>query len=187
MGAGRCPSCGAIGRMNRHAVYRKYHYESHVPILRVRCTACKVTHAIMPSFSLPGTSIGTCEAEHYLKERASGSSRMQAARCLLERGLGAEYPRRLERRLEVTVHRGKGLWPGEGIQDLRGLAWMGSLCGGGTERPLLAMNLFALSRGVNAFCFCRCSILLFGRTAVRGAVSHEKGTAAAACPTVDSA
>jgi len=172
--------------MARHAAYRKYYYEQQIQILRVRCLTCGVTHAIMPSFSLPNTSIGTEEAEKYLKARASGRSREQAARCLRERGLSNDYPRRLERRLEVTVSRGKALWPHEGRQDLRGLAWIESLCGGG-ERPLLAMNGFALAHGVNAICFCRSSILLFGRTAVRGGGSHKGGTTAAPRAAVDSA
>jgi hypothetical protein len=173
--------------MGRHGVYHKYHYEHQVQILRVRCRACKVTHAILPSFSLPGTSIGTGEAEQYLKQRAAGSSRTQAARCLLERGLSADYPRRLERRLEVAVNRGKALWPQQGMLNLWGLAWIGSLCAGDAERPLLAMNLFALGHGVNAICFCRFSILLFGRTGMHGVVSHEMGTAATPRPTIDSA
>jgi hypothetical protein len=171
--------------MARHAVYRKYHFEQQIEILRVRCLNCGVTHAIMPSFSLPNTSIGTEEAEKYLKARASGRSRGQAARCLLERGLSSDYPRRLERRLEVAVTRGKALWPHEGRQDLRGLAWMDSLSGG-EERPLLAMNVFSLAHRVNAICFCRSSILLFGRTAVTERVSHKGGTAAASRAAIDS-
>jgi len=173
--------------MRRHAVYRKYHYAREVAIVRVRCKYCRVTHAIIPSFSLPSTSIGTREAEKYLRDRAAGRSRGEAARCLVERGLSPDYPRRLERRLEVAVNRGKALWPQEGRPELRGLAWMHSVCGAAGERPLLTMNLFALGRKVNALCFCRSSILLFGRTAVRVAVSHEKGTAAAAKVAIDSA
>jgi len=175
--------------MRRHAVYGKYHYEAQVQILRVRCGNCKVTHAILPSFSVPGTSVGTAEAQAYLKARASGMSRGRAAHYLIDRGLSLDYPRRLETRLEVAVNRGKALWPHEGRDELRGLAWMERLCAGATERPLLATNLFALGRGVNALCFCRFSILLFGRTAVRGVRSQEKGTtvgpaAAIGCPCV---
>jgi hypothetical protein len=181
-----CPCCQESGRMARHAVYRKYYYADQIEILRVRCLSCGVTHAIMPSFSLPNTSIGTEEAEEYLKARASGSSRSRAARCLLALGLSNDYPRRLERRLEVAVSRGKALWPHEGRHDLRGLAWLVDLCGGG-ERPLVEMNRFALAHGVNALCFCRSSILLFGRAAVRGRVSHKAGTAATPRAAIDSA
>jgi hypothetical protein len=172
--------------MVRHAVYRKYYYDEQIEILRVRCRGCRVTHAIMPSFSLPNTSIGTDEAERYLKGRASGQSRARAGRCLLERGLSSDYPRRLEQMMEVAVARGKAVWPQAGRQHLRGLEWVSSVCDA-HGRPLLAMNLFALQHGVNALCFCRSSILLFGRPGVRGRHSHDRGTAAAEGRTIDSA
>lgn len=181
-----CPCCRGRCGYARHAVYQKYHYAEQIEILRVRCRGCRVTHAIMPSFSLPDTSIGTREAEAYLKGRASGQSRAAAGRCLLERGLSGDYPRRLERMLEVAVSRGKALWPRLGEQSLQGLEWMQSLCGA-TDRPLLAMNLFALAHGVNALCFSRPAILLFARTAVRRAVSLKRGTVVAPRPLIDSA
>jgi hypothetical protein len=140
----------------------------------------------MPSFSLPNTSIGTEEAEEYLKARASGASRGQAGRCLREHGLSEDYPRRLERRLEVAVNRGKALWPHAETQGLGGLRWIESLCGA-RDRPLLGMNIFALGHHVNTLCFCRSSILLFSRSGVRGSVSHKEGTAKAARAAVDSA
>jgi hypothetical protein len=185
LGETPCPCCGERGRMVRHGVYRKYHYAEQVEILRVRCRGCRVTHAVMPSFSLPDTSIGTREAEEYLKGRAWGLSRAQAGRVLSERGLSSDYPRRLERMLEVAVKRGKALWAQDGEPTLLWLAWMASLCGPSLQ-PLLAMNRFALERGVNALCFCRSSILLFGRVWVRGGVSHKRGTATAARRPIDS-
>jgi len=172
--------------MVRHAVYRKYYYDEQIEILRVRCRRCGVTHAMMPSFSLPNTSIGTEEAETYLVGRASGQSRTQAGRCLLERGLSDDYPRRLERMLKVAVNRGKALWPQEGEPALLGLAWMASVCGP-RERPLAAMNDFALGHGFNALCFCRSTVLMFDRTLVRGLTSHNRGTAASNCSPIDSA
>jgi hypothetical protein len=172
--------------MVRHGVYRKYYYDEQIEILRVRCCGCRVTHAIMPSFSLPNTSIGTDEANRYLKERASGQSRARAGRCLLQRGLSGDYPRRLERMMDVAVARGKAVWLQAGRQHLQGLEWMSSVCGG-HDRPLLAMNLFALQHGVNALCFCRSSILLFGRSAVHRRRSHNRGTAADEDRPIDSA
>jgi hypothetical protein len=151
----------------------------------VCCRSCGRTHAIIPSFSLPGTSIGTQQAESYLKARAAGESRSKAARCLLERGLSQDYPRLLERMLEVAVSRGKALSPLEGDPQLWGLAWMQSLYGE-SGRPLYRMNLFCLAHGVNCLCFSRCSILLFCRKAVQCRVSHNPGTAAAAPAHVES-
>jgi len=41
-----CPCCRESGHMARHAVYRKYHYQQQIEILRVRCLTCGVTHPL---------------------------------------------------------------------------------------------------------------------------------------------
>jgi hypothetical protein len=76
-----CPVCQGAGHLVYHATYKKYYFEELIKIIRVLCTQCGITHALIPSFSLPGTSIGTEEAESYLKARAEGASRMKAGRC----------------------------------------------------------------------------------------------------------
>jgi hypothetical protein len=76
-----CPLCHSATHLVYHATYHKYYYEEQIPIIRVTCTECEITHAIIPSFSLSGTSIGTREAEDYLEERARGASRTKAGRC----------------------------------------------------------------------------------------------------------
>ncbi|MBN1834994.1 MAG: hypothetical protein JW820_04030 [Spirochaetales bacterium] len=62
-----CPACQAVGVLGRHACYWKYYYAQRLHVLRCICGNCRVTHAIIPSFSLPGTSIETQEAETYLE------------------------------------------------------------------------------------------------------------------------
>ena len=84
------------------------------------------------------------------------------------------------------MSRGKALWPYEGRNDLRGLAWMDSLCGG-EERPLLTVNTFALARRGQ----CAVLLPLFDPTVWPhcgvGCVSHKAGTAAAPRAAIDSA
>jgi len=179
LGQTHCPACGQVGRYSRHSLYRKYHYQQQITILRVRCRGCRHTHAIMPSFSLPGTSIGTGEAEQYLLARA------RAGTALLEQGLHAGYPKLLERRFLVAISRAKALWPQAADERLSGLAWVCAVCGP-TDRPLLALNRYALDHQVNAVCFCRVSILLFGRTAKTGCFSHTLDSAGNSPAQVDS-
>lgn len=100
-------------------------------------------------------------------------------------GVSAEYPRQLERRLEVAVSRGKALFPGHGDTELWGLEWIGALCGP-TDRPLYALNCYALSHRVNGLCFCRSSILFFRRNAVLGQFSHEADSVAGTGKHIDS-
>ena len=76
-----CPGCLKAEHLVYHASYEKYYYDEHIVIVRLLCTQCGITHALIPSFSLPGTSIGTAEAERYLHTRAEGVSRMNAGMC----------------------------------------------------------------------------------------------------------
>jgi hypothetical protein len=139
----------------------------------------------MPSFSLPGTSIGTGEAERYLIARAEGVTRGKAAGELLAGGLKGGYPKALERMLEVAIRRGKVLFSGIADDELSGLVWIEALCGS-TVHPLLSLNRYALDHGVNALCFCRTSILLFGRNRMKWLISHKQGSAAMKRPLIDS-
>ena len=159
----RCPACGST-RLGHHSSYQKYLYEQPITILRLRCRRCGRTHAVIPSWSLPDTSVGTAEVEGYLLARERGDSRAVALEELRERGMHAGYGKQLERRLRVIVSRGKTLWPQAADQQLGGLAWVRAACAPRpTATPLLSLNHFSLSQRVNAICCARVSILLFGR------------------------
>ena len=156
-----CPACGSR-RLGHHSSYEKYLYGSEIEILRVRCHGCGTTHAVLPSCSLPGCSVGTAEVERYLLDREQGASRRQALEELRRRGMHEGYGKQLDRRLSVAVNRAKALWPQAADQDLGGLEWIRAVCAPLCEStPLLSLNRFCLANHVNAVCFCRSSILLF--------------------------
>ena len=135
--------------------------------MRVRCKACRITHAIIPSFSLSGTSIGTEEGEKYAQNREKGQSRKEAAQAFEGKKLSDSYPKQFDKMLEVAIIRAKALLSLENIA-LRGLKWIKAVVG--TEaRPLHELNCFCLRHNVNAVCFNRFTILDF-RT--RKAGSH---------------
>ena len=158
-----CPACRQRGRFGHHGSYQKYHYHRRIEVVRLRCWGCRRTHAVMPAFSLPGTSAGTVEAEQYLLAREAGRSRRRAGTELVRLGMAASCGKQLERRLAVAVTRAKALWPDAGNQQLTGLSWIRAACGT-SATPLLELNRYCLARRVNAICFCRSAILLFGRT-----------------------
>ena len=159
----RCPACGSE-RMGHHSSYQKYLYEQRITILRLRCRGCGRTHAVIPSWSLPDTSVGTAEVERYLMARERGVSRTVALEELSGRGMHAGYGKQLERRLGVIVSRGKSLWPQAADRQLGGLAWIRAVCTPRpTATPLLSLNHFSLEHRVNALCCSRSSILLFRR------------------------
>ena len=158
-----CPACGSR-RLGHHSSYEKYLYRRTIEILRVKCWGCRRTHAVLPSCSLPGCSVGTAEVERYLLAREQGSSRPKALEELRRRGMHEGYGKQLDRRLSVAVNRAKALWPQTADEQLGGLAWIRAMCVPLCEsRPLLSLNRFCLEHRVNAVCFCRSSILLFAR------------------------
>jgi len=150
--------------LGHHSSYEKYLYAQPITILRLRCRGCGRTHAVIPSWSLPDTSVGTAEVERYLMARERGVSRAVALEELRARGMHAGYGKQLERRLGVIVSRGKALWPQAAERQLDGLAWIRAACAPRpATTPLLSLNHFSLEHGVNAICCSRSSILLFGR------------------------
>jgi hypothetical protein len=144
--------------------------------VRVRCRHCRRTHALIPSFSLPGLCIGSAEAERYLAAREEGVGRRRAATELLARGMSDGYPKRIERVLTTTVIRGKALLVAPGTERLQGLAWVRSVVGD-VQHPLVELTRIGLAGGVNGICFCRASILLFSRPSRGRRVSHKNGSA----------
>lgn len=172
-----CPACSGRGCFARHGHYAKYYYAKQIRILRLRCRGCRRTHALLPSFSLPGTSIGTEEAEAYLVAREEGVGRGRALRELEALGVGGEYGKRLERMLVVAVSRAKALWAAEPANEFNGLAWIAALTGS-VERPLWSLNRLSLERGYNCLCFCRASILRFHSRSASTRGSHNRGSPA---------
>ena len=141
----------------------------------MRCRGCGRTHALIPSFSLPGLSIGSAEAERYLATREAGVGRGCAAAELLVRGMSQSYPKRVERMLATAVIRGKALLAAPGTEQSQGLAWVHAVVGD-VNHPLVELNRFGLAHGVNGICFCRASILLFCPSVRSGQLSHNKST-----------
>ena len=180
-----CPACAQTGQFARHGYYHKYHYQRSIQILRVRCRGCGCTHALIPTFSLPGTSIGSKQAEDYLKARAGGEGRGRAGRELVRYGMSGSYPKSLDLMFSTAVRRAKALFPQAADERLSGLPWVFAAVGS-AERPLVELNRFCLSRGLNAVCFCRTSILVFPSRRRGARISHKAGSAAPPMPCLHS-
>jgi len=106
----------------------------------------------MPGFSLPGTSIGTEDAEAYLIDRASGLGRGSAGKGLLKLGTSTRYPKQLERMFATAISRGKAIFPEAAGELLSGMEWVAAVVGE-TRRPLWLLNRFSLAHRVNVCAF----------------------------------
>jgi hypothetical protein len=136
-----------------------------------------MTHAMIPRFSVPGTSLGMEEAESCLVARMNGASRAMAGRALMEQGMESRIGKRLEKMIGTAVAQAKAIWPAAAENTLQGLGWVGAVCGR-VDHPILDMNRWALDHGVNAICFCRSSILFFRHCNAARVASHTLVSAA---------
>jgi len=144
-------------------------------ILRCICSRCGVTHAIIPSFSLPGTSIGTQEAEAYILLREQGQGRGRAARVFSgEKAMSPNHPAVLDRAFRVAVQRAKAIFVAQAEERLEGSGWVQALTGQ-TGHPMLSLNQYCLEHRVNGICLTRYTIHLFGEKEPRGPVPHNSG------------
>lgn len=135
-----------------HGTYRKYFYQTLIPILRVKCEVCGKTHALMPSFSLPGTSIGTDAASKVLLQFSQGKSLYMITRELFPQTTESGYIRQFNNSLQSRILQAKALFPDIGDHTLLGLDWIKSVLGLHAN-PILAFNQFCLTVSINCL-FC---------------------------------
>jgi hypothetical protein len=152
----QCPACMHRGTLKRHGIYKKYCRDVIIPIVRVRCKTCGVTHSLIPSFSLPGTSFAVSDLErHYINKKLyPGTS------TFLKSKISLRYYHSLGNKLDRSVLKAKSLFPSQGNPCLCGLDWIYSVIGV-TAEPLLCFNLFCLSNNINCLFFSRCNYLRY--------------------------
>jgi hypothetical protein len=171
-----CPGCKSESLFSRHGSYAKYHYSALIRILRVRCKSCRRTHALIPAFSLPGTSIGTKEGEEYLIARSQGTGRKTASKALSFMGVAAGYPKQLDRMFIRAVAQGKALFAESCVDPrLSSMQWVQELVGR-RARPIYSLNRYCLAHGYNCLCFCRASIIRFSGRSAGKESSHNRGS-----------
>ena len=95
-----CPFCGFP--VKYHGSYEKKLYEEVIDIHRVRCSnpECGHTHAIIPSFSVPGCSIGTKELNFFIKAIDRRETVEKAGQCFIDAGMSPDYPESIHKRLQ---------------------------------------------------------------------------------------
>jgi len=95
-----CPICGSP--LKYHGSYEKKLYKQALDIHRGMCEnpECRRTHAIIPSFSVPGCSIGTKELNLFIRARDSGKTVEEAGQCFIDAGMSPDYPESIHKRLK---------------------------------------------------------------------------------------
>jgi hypothetical protein len=167
-----CPACRCVG-LKLHARYSKYHRDRLIDIVRVLCTGCGATHALIPSFSVPDSSHDTEDVEKYLAARELGQTRREAGAHFLAVGRSFRVLKRIERSFGRCIRNWSAIFA-MALSTRHAFAALASVvaveaCAG----VLLAANRYSLGRGVNAVFASRSSILLFRARKAGVMISHN--------------
>ena len=152
-----CPIC-SCSFFTYHCRYQKYYYQKLIFIIRVKCLICGCTHALIPEFSLPGTSIGTAEADKYLSARIKNVSQKKAAPIFTDQGMNRDYGIRLEKKFKQANRKAMVLFHGE-TDILHNPLLLFLSDENPYNSPILAVNSLFLKRGYNPLYFSRNNIL----------------------------
>ena len=165
-----------MGTLKKHARYTKFYYLEVIWILRCICTVCGVTHAIIPDFSLPGASIGTEEAQIYIKLREEGLGRRRASKVFTgQKTMSVNHPVVLDAAFRVAVDRAKAIFTRQADMQLCGCVWIEALTGS-KDTPMVSLNQYCLEHRVNGVCLTRFTIHLFRTYRARTEVSLNTGS-----------
>ena len=172
-----CPACGNVG-LKFHARYCKYHRERRIDIARGLCPGCGITHALIPSFSLPDSSHDSGDVDRHLAGRSAGHTRRQAGAHILAAGRSLRVLKGIERSFERCMRNWSAIFAMVVAtrQAFETLAAVVVAKADGAEKPadvLLAANRYALEHGVNAVFASRSSILLFRARKADVMISHN--------------
>jgi len=169
-----CPICGATVRY--HATYSKSFYEVVIEIHRVMCLneACRKTHAIIPSFSVPCCSIGSKELDSFIKARNEGLSVDQAGQCFIDAGMSADYPESVHKKLKRYKNRIAVVFQPAAIAVSRFdyPALIVQLAG--KADPSIKLGTLCRERGFNPVLFSRRNILIFPKIKPGEGFSHNR-------------
>jgi hypothetical protein len=151
----------------------------------VICTQCGTTHALIPSFSLPGTSIGTAEALNYLYLRENGVARKHTADIFSNLEMKGNYATKFEKMFKRCVNNAKAIFTGIGDHNLNGIEWIKSVIK--KDMDLINdFNRFCLEHNVNAILCNRANILVFKKNKKKKKVPLKKGSGKKGKKVIDS-
>lgn len=119
---------------------------------------CADTHALIPAFSLPGTSIGTDEADKYLKSRQAGVSQTKASQSFIELGMSQKYGVSLEKKFIRANRKAMVLFPKED-DILHNPIVLFAIVENQCDSTIRLVNSLFLKRGYNPLYFSRRNIL----------------------------
>jgi len=140
---------------------------------------------LIPSFSLPGTSLGTGEVEAFIAGRRDGRSRREAGRHLTNRGVPEDSLRRIEKLIYTAIQRAKVLFGDLAVQIGEVYHWLKEATAG-DPRPIIVLNACSIALGYGAV-FCSLAVGAGRRRRNSGIrFSHDNTSAGIGTPLIHS-
>lgn len=150
---------------------------------RVRCTSCRTIHAILPSFSLPHSSLDVTEVDSYLASRSAGNSRREASFGLGLSAFSYQTWKRLDRRIHERFHQMRTITQSPIPSHLDSYTWFQSTCA--TTKPVSALNRSFISQYGRGW-FCGNLSFLGYRSTTGISISHNMATTRIKVAPIDS-
>ena len=122
------------------------------------CQTCGSTHALIPEFSLPGTSIGSAEANEYMALRTMGVSQRKASVVFIQCGMSQKYGIAFEKKIISAVQKSMALFP-DRKDKLHNPLLMFQSQAESKINIILKTNYLFSERGYNPLFFSRSNIL----------------------------
>jgi len=119
---------------------------------------CGSTHALIPEFSLPGTSIGSAEANEYMSLRTKGVSQRKASEIFIQRGMSLKYGIAFEKKVMSAVQKAMAIFP-DNKDVLHNPLRLFQAQAESLDSVILKTNYLFLERGYNPLFFSRTNIL----------------------------
>ena len=120
---------------------------------------CARTHAIIPSFSVPGCSIGTKELNSFIQARNLGKTVDEAGQCFIDAGMSPDYPESIHKKLKRFRSRIETVFTPITTLFENYSSLIISLAG--KSDPARTLNDLCAVRGFNPVLFSRINILIF--------------------------
>lgn len=168
LAAARCPCCYIVGGFSFHGTYEKYLYEQKIRIQRVRCRKCRITHAIIPEFSVPGRSCGSYQVDELYRASLTGSTRGATGKPFVIRGMGDEYPKQIVSSQSVYLQRMRAVLVEAELDCDRLVTPTGC-----ARVSMSVLNRLSLAFGYNAVICSRINILSYQKKREGMGISHN--------------
>lgn len=141
--------------------------------MRCQSEECRITHALIPSFSVPCFSTGLQEMDQFITMRMNGATVSEAGQCFIDAGMSPDYPEFIHKRFKRTTATISTVFNSPQLPSESYPQVLYSLCKPEPSCPVTEINRLCHPMGYNPVCFSRSNILLLPKFKGQPTFSHN--------------